>query len=304
MNNINNQIFVPKSIDHENITDREIEAYFSLKPINASNEDYNFEKHLDKLMEDYLKISRKFNTPDSKYSYKKRLKKMILVSKPENNKTYSHFLSWRLRKIEYCKKNQRDYMLNKTDESEIIKKLKIDLLNKDKMIEDLQKENLELKKENENLKNVEFEIQEIMDDEDVYVGGSESDSDDDEPLEPIVDESNDFESYEEEVEYQKNQDKEIVKTKDEAVIDFQNKCISEIDKYYNQYINLKNNKKEKELINLQTDFFDKFQEEIIDEYLEELDENFDLDYDSNNPNCEYNKIQEKPLEKFKNKILY
>ena len=68
MNNINNQIFVPKSIDHENITDREIEAYFSLKPINASNEDYHFDKHLDKLLEDYLKISRKFNTPNSKYS--------------------------------------------------------------------------------------------------------------------------------------------------------------------------------------------------------------------------------------------
>jgi len=303
MNNINNQIFVPKSIDHENITDREIEAYFSLKPINASNEDYHFDKHLDKLLEDYLKISRKFNTPNSKYSYKKRLKKMILVDKPENNKTYSHFLSWRLRKIESCKKNQRDYMLNKTDETinmEIIKKLKIELLNKDKMIEDLQKENLELKKEQinrENLKNIEIEIQEIVDDEDVYVGGSESDSDDDEPLESIVDESDDkldFDSYEEEVEFNKN----------EAVIDFQNKCISEIDKYYNQYINLKNNKKEKELINLQTDFFDKFQEEIIDEYLEELDENFDLDYDPNNPNCEYNKIQEKPLEKFKNKILY
>ena len=307
MNNINNQIFVPKSIDHENITDREIEAYFSLKPINASNEDYHFDKHLDKLLEDYLKISRKFNTPNSKYSYKKRLKKMILVDKPENNKTYSHFLSWRLRKIECCKKQQREFMLDKTDHTnngEIIKKLKLELLNKDKMIEDLQKENLELKKEQinrENLKNVEFEVQEIMDDEDVYVGGSESDSDDEYTLEPI---ENDFESYEDEVEYQKNQDKEIVKTKDEAVIDFQNKCISEIDKYYNEYINLKNNKKEKELINLQTDFFDKFQEEIIDEYLEELDENFDLDYDPNNPNCEYNKIQEKPLEKFKNKILY
>ena len=301
MNNINNQIFVPKSIDHENITDREIEAYFSLKPINASNEDYHFDKHLDKLLEDYLKISRKFNTPNSKYSYKKRLKKMILVDKPENNKTYSHFLSWRLRKIECCKKQQREFMLDKTDHMEIIKKLKLELLNKDKMIEDLQKENLELKKENQNLKNVEFEVQEIMDDEDVYLGGSESDSDDEYTLEPI---ENDFESYEDEVEYQKNQDKEIVKTKDEAVIDFQNKCISEIDKYYNEYINLKNNKSEKELINLQTDFFDKFQEEIIDEYLEELNENFDLDYDSKDPNCEYYKIQIKPLDKFKDRVLY
>ena len=77
-----------------------------------------------------------------------------------------------------------------------------------------------------------------------------------------------------------------------------------IDKYYNEYINLKNNKSEKELINLQTDFFDKFQEEIIDEYLEELNENFDLDYDSKDPNCEYYKIQIKPLDKFKDRVLY
>ena len=296
MNN-NNQIKVPKSINHENITDKEIEAYYSLKPINASNDDYKFEKHLDKLIEDYLRISRKFKTDNSKYSYKKRLKKMILVDKPENNKTYSHFLSWRLRNIETCKKQQRDYLLKNTGEnleSEIIKKLKLEILMKDKMIEDLQKENLQLKDRQMGRENPDDKT-DIYDNDVVYLGGSESEDDQGEP---------DFESYEEEIKYHTDNTDNKVKNKDEALVDFQNKCISEIDKYYNEYINLKNNKSEKELINLQTDFFDKFQEEIIDEYLEELNENFDLDYDPKDPNCEYYKIQIKPLDKFKDRILY
>ena len=170
---------------------------------------------------------------------------------------------------------------------------------KDKMIEDLQKENLQLKE------NAKMEVREnsgdqtdIYDNDVVYLGGSESEDDQGEP---------DFDSYEEEIKYHTDNTDHPdnkVKNKDEAVLDFQNKCISEIDKYYNEYINLKNNKSEKELINLQTDFFDKFQEEIIDEYLEELNENFDLDYDSKDPNCEYYKIQIKPLDKFKDRVLY
>ncbi len=102
-----NSIFVPKSIDHPNINDDEIKAFYSLHPVNASNEDYDFTKQFDGMLAEYMELQT-FKTPNAKRCFKKQLKKMILVDKPKNSKKYSHFLSWRLKQINLHKSKQRD----------------------------------------------------------------------------------------------------------------------------------------------------------------------------------------------------
>ena len=102
-----NSIFVPKSIDHPNINDDEIKAFYSLHPVNASNDDYDFTKQFDRMIGEYMELQT-FKTPNAKRCFKKQLKKMILVDKPENSKKYSHFISWRSKQINLHKSKQRE----------------------------------------------------------------------------------------------------------------------------------------------------------------------------------------------------
>ena len=116
-----NSIFVPKSIKHSNITDDEIKAFYSLHPVNASNDDYDFTKQLDKIMTEYLEY-QSFATPNARRCFKKQLKKMILVDKPKNSKKYDHFLSWRLKQISQIKSKQRDFIIDCIQDKDLSKR--------------------------------------------------------------------------------------------------------------------------------------------------------------------------------------
>ena len=116
-----NSIFVPKSIKHSNITDDEIKAFYSLRPVNASNEEYDFTKQLDKIITEYLEY-QSFATPNARRCFKKQLKKMILVDKPKNSKKYDHFLSWRLKQISHYKSKQRDYIIDCIQDKDLSKR--------------------------------------------------------------------------------------------------------------------------------------------------------------------------------------
>ena len=143
-----NKIFVPKSIKNQsNINDQEIRAYYSLSAVNASNDDYDFKKQLDKIITEYMDL-QEFKTGNAKRCFKKQLKKMILVDKPTNSKKYDHFLSWRSKQIEKNKSKQRDHVIKSIENNDLSKRYNELSKNYEKQSKDIYK----LIKENEELK--------------------------------------------------------------------------------------------------------------------------------------------------------
>ena len=41
---------IAKSLNHSNVTDKEIKDYYSLQPVKTTDEDYNFDKQLIKVI--------------------------------------------------------------------------------------------------------------------------------------------------------------------------------------------------------------------------------------------------------------
>jgi len=117
-----NSIFVPKSIKlQSNILDEEIRAFYSLHPVNASNSDYDFTKQLDRIITEYME-TQSFKTANARRCFKKQLKKMILVDKPNNSKKYDNFLSWRLKQIAINKSKQRDEVIKTIENQDLSQK--------------------------------------------------------------------------------------------------------------------------------------------------------------------------------------
>jgi len=145
-----NSVFVPKSIkNHSNIQDEEIRAFYSLRPVNASNSDYDFNKQLDRIITEYME-TQSFKTDNARRCFKKQLKKMILVDKPKNSKKYDNFRSWRLKQIAIHKSSQRDAVINKIENKDLSKWKKYNDLykkynEKNNLFDALMKENQELK---------------------------------------------------------------------------------------------------------------------------------------------------------------
>ena len=136
-------IHIPNSLNHPNILDEEIEAYYAIKCVR--NADYDFEKQFDKMITEYVD-GIKFPSKGARRSFKSQLKKMVLVDKPKNSKKYSAFVQWRLRQIEFHKNKQRDLLMKKPKNTTIdVDKLLITINEKDKLIDQLMKENEELK---------------------------------------------------------------------------------------------------------------------------------------------------------------
>jgi len=150
-----NSIFVPKSIKlQSNILDEEIRAFYSLHPVNASNSDYDFNTQLDRIITEYME-TQSFKTANARRCFKKQLKKMILVDKPNNSKKYDNFLSWRLKQIAIHKSKQRDQVIKtieNQDLSQRFNELSKRYTEQNNELYALMKENQELK---EKLKNYE-----------------------------------------------------------------------------------------------------------------------------------------------------
>tara|TARA_R110000782_G_scaffold49282_2_gene107410 strand:- start:440 stop:1474 length:1035 start_codon:yes stop_codon:yes gene_type:complete len=198
-----NSIFVPKSIKHSNITDDEIKAFYSLRPVNASNDDYDFTKQLDKIITEYLEY-QSFATPNARRCFKKQLKKMILVDKPKNSKKYDHFLSWRLKQISQIKSKQRDFIIDCIQDKDLSKRfndLSAKYTQQTTDMYALIQENEELKQKIKSMSIIdpvkEKEIiQSNYTEEELEYESSDYGSSDEEELSS---EEDDFESYEEEV---------------------------------------------------------------------------------------------------------
>ena len=145
-----NSVFVPKSIkNHSNIQDEEIRAFYSLRPVNASNSDYDFNKQLDRIITEYME-TQSFKTDNARRCFKKQLKKMILVDKPKNSKKYDNFRSWRLKQIAIHKSSQRDAVIDTIKNKDLSKWKKYNDLykkykEKNNLFDELMKENQELK---------------------------------------------------------------------------------------------------------------------------------------------------------------
>ena len=143
---------VPKSLNHSNVTDIEIKNFYSLKPVENADEDYSFDKQLNRLLKDFMD-TQEFSSDNAKRSYKKRLKKMILSNEQPNSKVYQSFISWRSSRIQYYKCKVRDLKINDTktdtekEKDDLIRKLKAELQQTKKQCEIYKKENIELREQ-------------------------------------------------------------------------------------------------------------------------------------------------------------
>lgn len=142
---------VPKSLNHSNVTDIEIKNFYSLKPVENADEDYSFDKQLNRLLKDFMD-TQEFSSDNAKRSYKKRLKKMVLEG-DEKSKVYQSFISWRSSRIQYYKCKVRDLKMKESrtdtekEKDDLIRKLKAELQQTKKQCEIYKKENIELREQ-------------------------------------------------------------------------------------------------------------------------------------------------------------
>ena len=199
---------IPKSIKcQSNLTEAEIRAYFSLKPLDEDYSDHD--KRFSKILNDYLE-TRSFKDSNARNCYKKQLKRMNKEGKT-NTPKFSAFNMWRLKEIEKNISRQKTYLLqsegkvmpkrperieNNNDElinenkklKLEIEKLKKQLQDKDEQIDFLMTENTKMKHmprevEEEVEKSKPIEIHEIK--ECLIVETSEEEEEDEEDEEVI-----------------------------------------------------------------------------------------------------------------------
>jgi len=311
-------IHIPNSLNHPNILDEEIEAYYAIKCVRDA--DYDFEKQFDKIITEYVD-GIKFPSKGARRSFKSQLKKMVLVDKPKNSKKYSAFQQWRLRQIEFHKNKQRDMLMKKPKNTTIdVDKLLITINEKDKIIEQLMKENEELNQRCASLKAqlaVKPKIiyyQESDEEEEVVFTDDEPEPEKPEPqveepetVEPEPEEAEQSEESEEQAEQSESEEEESEEEseeeethfdKDKCIQCFFDNCNKKVDDYHQEFMKLKKDKTDKEITKITTDINQKFLEEVIEFYLNKLDDIFDL------PMEEYEKLQQKAREKLIDAITY
>ena len=137
-------MIVPKSLNHSNITDNEIKNYYSLRPVKDTDDEYDFNKQINKIIIEYMK-TQSFSSDQAKRNFKSRLKKFIVDDNSQRGKVYDSFINWRMAKIQQYKSKVRDLRIEESKtakqaktECEIYKKEIIEL-KKDKHSEPLVK---------------------------------------------------------------------------------------------------------------------------------------------------------------------
>jgi len=324
-------MMIPKSVKFQsNLTEAEIRAYYSLKPLDEDHSDH--EKRFNKILNEYLN-NKDFKNDNAKYCYKRQLKQMIKDN--INTPKFKEFNMWRLKEIEKNISRQKTYLLNNEgkvmpkrpprddrnddliDENKRLKleieNLKKQLIEKDEQIDFLMTENTKMKHIPQVIeeKPKPVEIHEIKECLISDTSDEESDDEDEEIIYvDVVDavenlisnvvilaEALDDSDEEEEEESEEEEEKTLV-SKQEAIIIFQKRCIDKITPYHEEFMKLKQGKNDREITKLTNDILDKYDQEVIQPEVEKLDDVYDL------PNEEYTQVQEKPLEKMKDMILY
>ena len=156
---------IPKSVKFQsNLTEAEIRAYFSLKPLDEDHSDHD--KRFSKILNEYLE-TRSFKDNNARLCYKKQLKRMNKEGKTHTPK-FTAFNMWRLKEIEKNISRQKTYLLqregkvmpkrpepvennndeliNENNQLKLeIEKLKKELQDKDDQIDFLMTENTKMK---------------------------------------------------------------------------------------------------------------------------------------------------------------
>ena len=324
-------MMIPKSVKFQsNLTEAEIRAYYSLKPLDEDHSDH--EKRFNKILNEYLN-NKDFKNDNAKYCYKRQLKQMIKDDKITPK--YSAFNMWRLKEIEKNISRQKTYLLNNEgkvmpkrpprddinddliDENKRLKleieNLKKQLIEKDEQIDFLMTENTKMKHIPQVIeeKPKPVEIHEIKECLISDTSDEESDDEDEEIIYvDVVDavenlisnvvilaEALDDSDEEEEEESEEEEEKTLV-SKQEAIIIFQKSCIDKITPYHEEFMKLKQGKNDREIAKITNDILDKYDQEVIQPEVEKLYDVYDL------PNEEYTQVQDKPYEKMKDMILY
>ena len=145
-------MIVPKSLNHSNITDNEIKNYYSLRPVKDTDDEYDFNKQINKIIIEYMK-TQSFSSDQAKRNFKSRLKKFIVDDNSQRGKVYDSFINWRMAKIQQYKSKVRDLRIEESktadvlDYEQIIKDLRTELKQAKTECEIYKKEIIELKKD-------------------------------------------------------------------------------------------------------------------------------------------------------------
>ena len=309
-------MMIPKSVKFQsNLTEVEIRAYYSLKPLDEDHSDH--EKRFNKILNEYLN-TKDFKNDNAKYCYKRQLKQMIKDN--INTPKFKEFNMWRLKEIEKNISRQKTYLLNNegkvmpkrpprddrngdlADENKKLKleieNLKKQLIEKDEQIDFLMTENTKMKHIPQVIeeKPKPVEIHEIN--EYLIIDTSDEEETPTSVEKSYYEEDDGYvEETEEEEESEEEEEKTLV-SKQEAIIIFQKRCIDKITPYHEEFMKLKQGKNDREITKLTNDILDKYDQEVIQPEVEKLDDVYDL------PNEEYTQVQEKPYDKMKDMILY
>tara|TARA_R110002050_G_scaffold40237_1_gene98446 strand:+ start:1994 stop:2893 length:900 start_codon:yes stop_codon:yes gene_type:complete len=287
---------IPKSLNHSNITDTEIRAYFSLTPCEEDHEIHA--KRFDKIIKEYMTNTQSFKSKNAEYSFKKRIKNWA-KDRPDNSKVWDAFMSWRIGQINRHIAKQRDggftkQSVTEKEQRDLICQLRREILQKDMIIKGLTEENNKLKSGNK----IDMIIEEVVKDEvneeimieevkaDPY-GLAETDSDfEDDPQS----ESEEEEEEEEEVIVKKEEEEiitglyETCEKLEEATELYYETCDKQADKMEKLLNKSGDNKQD-----LKNDYFDWLQNER-----ETLDELHAIDIDD----PLWDKLVDKPYEVF------
>mgnify|MGYP003644402757 CR=1 FL=1 len=144
-------MYIPKSLNHSNITDNEIKAYYSLFSEDKGTAEYN--KRWKLIFHNYMKNTQNFSTKNAEYSFKKRLNNW-LKDPPNNSKVWNAFISWRFAQVNLHIAKQRDTGFykdksNDKNKDDLIKNLRNEVSEQKMIIQKLREELDQLKSNNE-----------------------------------------------------------------------------------------------------------------------------------------------------------
>jgi len=134
-------MMIPKSVKcQSNLTESEIRAYFSLKPLDEDFSDHD--KRFSKILNEYLE-TRSFKDSNARNCYKKQLKRMNKEGKT-NTPKFSAFNMWRLKEIEKNISRQKTYLLQR--EGKVMPKRPEPVENNNQLVNENNKLKLEIEK--------------------------------------------------------------------------------------------------------------------------------------------------------------
>jgi hypothetical protein len=139
-------ILIPKTLNNFSnlisITEEEIDSYYSITCVR--NADYDFDKQVKKIIDEYVETLGLPEKSNKKRCYKSQLKKLI-DDKPRNSKKYDNFNLWRLARRNYFRNKRKDNIIKMKNIDTTPVKDYNEVSEKDILIQKLMKENHELK---------------------------------------------------------------------------------------------------------------------------------------------------------------